>query len=254
MNKEYIKENIKYLLEEQKEKVYNSDIELIIGDCGSGKSSVACLVAQKYINLGHKVYSNLYIENCYKFDIDDFMQYDFGIGSVIIFDEGATYGLASRGEQYKKNNSQSVIEFFTTYRHYQVEKIIIISPSFDDILPVVRSRVKEIQVCKKPLIFSALLAPANILLKLTKRRKIKLTLIKYITKKIEIVGEKKSGASPKEVYQWIPLKRKYYVQNFSWRFYDSFCKKTLAKKKWTKWENKNRIQNVSRETLLDKTI
>lgn len=215
-------------------KHFASMLDFIIGDCGSGKSTLACAYAQKYIRKGYNVYCNFYIEGCRKFTVEDLMTFDFGVGAVIIFDEIASNGLASRGETYKKSNSEKVIEFFTTYRHYKVEHIIIISPSFQDCIPVVRSRVSNITVCKTPVILNLLLLPVNIPLLMQQKNPIKITLKKQILKKIDIIGEKKTG-EPKEIYYWNTLYRGYTIQNFWYKYFDSFTQKSLYQKDWEYW-------------------
>lgn len=215
-------------------KHFSSMLDFIIGDCGSGKSTLACAYAQKYIRKGYNVYCNFYIEGCRKFTVEDLMTFDFGVGAVIIFDEIASNGLASRGETYKKSNSEKVIEFFTTYRHYKVEHIIIISPSFQDCIPVVRSRVATITVCKSPVILNLLLFPLNIPLLIQQKNPIKLTLRKQILKKIDIVGEGGSG-EPREIYFWNVLYRAYTIQNFWYKYFDSFTQKILYNKEWEYW-------------------
>lgn len=224
-------------------KKFDSKLDYLIGDCGSGKSTYACSVAQAYRKKGYPVYSNFYIDGTFKFDISDFMKNDFGIGAVIVIDEIASNGLAARGDLHKKSNSQEVVEFFTTYRHYKFQHIIIISPSFQDCIPVVRNRINQIIVCKKPIIIQFLLLPINILLLIFQKNLIQVTLRKYIGKKIDIVGEH-GKSEPQEVYSWIPFKRGYTVQNLYYKYFDSFTTKPLKSKKWIKWSDKPVTEKV----------
>lgn len=219
----------------KKVKFFNSTIDFLIGDCGAGKSTYASKIASQYLKKGYPVYSNLYLEGCRKIVIEDFMRYDLEDGAVIIFDEGATYGLASRGDNYKKNNTQNVIEFFTTYRHYKIERIVIIAPSFQDIIPIVRSRVKLISVVRESCFLNTLFLPVNFILKFMKKDVLRFSSIKYITKKIDVIGDMKKGSAsePKEVYKFVPFKINFFCQNFYYKYFNSFVKKELPTKKWS---------------------
>lgn len=215
-------------------KIYKAMIDFIIGDCGSGKSVLACKIGKSYQKKGYPVYSNMYIEGFRKFELSDLMRYDFEEGAVIILDEAPTFGLASRGDNYKKNNTQNVIEFFTTYRHYNVERIIIIAPSFQDVIPVVRSRIKSITVVRSSLLLNLLFLPCNITLALLNKPLQKFSSCKYVIKKIDIVDN--GGAEPREVYAWKPLFYKFFWQNPFYKYYDSFSKRILDQKKWEYWK------------------
>lgn len=226
----------KYLFVKKNSNYEYEDLDFIIGDCGSGKSTYASKLACKYLKKGYPVYSTTFIRGCRKLVIDDLMSFDLEENAVVILDEATSQGLGTRGNTYKKNSTGNVNEFFTMCRHYKVRKIIVISPSFQDVLPVIRARVKQVSVCKFPLIFSTLLLPVNILLILFKFYPVKLTLVKFVGKKI-IIPKNETGASePIESFQWVPLKRKYFIQNWYRPFFDSFCQKTLLKKDWDFYE------------------
>lgn len=228
--------DLKYLLVKKDSNYQYEDLDFVIGDCGSGKSTYASKLAQKYLKKGYPVYSTTFIRGCRILKIDDLMSYDLEENAVVILDEATSQGLGTRGNTYKKNSTGNVNEFFTMCRHYKVRKIIVISPSFQDVLPVIRSRVKYVSVCKLPLIFSTLLLPFNILLVLFKFYPIKITLVKFVGKKI-IIPKNDTGASePIESFQWIPLKRKYFIQNLYRPFFDSFCQKSLLKNHWEVYE------------------
>lgn len=230
-------------------KKFKSNLQFIIGDCGAGKTTYAAKVASQYLKKGYPVYSNIYIEGCRQFVIEDLMTYEFGDGAVVILDEGATYGLASRGDAHKKSNSPKVIEYFTMYRHYKVQEIIIISPSFQDIIPVVRSRVKKIYVVRNSILFSLLLLPINIPLALFQKNLIRVSSIKFITKKIEVVGDGKngSGSEPREIYKWVPITRKFFIQNLYYKYFDSYSRKELPSKIWHVWGEENRSKEEIEE-------
>lgn len=217
-----------------KVKTHDSKFDFIIGDCGSGKTSYACSIGRKYLKKGYPVYSNVYMEGFRKFDLSDLMRFEFGKGAVIIYDEAATYGLNSRGNASKINTTQEVVEFFTMYRHYSVERIIIISPSFQDVIPVVRNRVVDITVVSQSRLFNFLLFPINIFLR---ENKIRISHVGKIKKRINVVGfssDKKVGGEPKEVY-FKQLSFKYFILNFTYKYFDSFSCKKLKNKVWHVW-------------------
>ena len=230
----------------EKCKKFHSNIDFIIGDCGTGKSTLAAKIGLEYLKKGYPCYSNVYIEGFRQYTIDDLMKYDLGDGYVLILDEAATYGLASRGDNHKKNNTPNVIEFFTMYRHYKAEKIIIISPSFQDIIPVVRSRINTIWVCKKPFFIDLLLFPVNLILSIFQKNTINIGLVKFITKSIDVIGSMKEGSAsePKEVYRWMPVKRKYFLQNPIYKYFDSYCRRPLEHKDWNVWGQENKEKKI----------
>ncbi|MFQ7001879.1 MAG: hypothetical protein ACLRRH_11450 [Clostridium sp.] len=218
-------------------KRFDSFFDLLIGDCGSGKSTYGAKLLIDYKKKGYPVYSNIYVQGTRKFDIDDFMTFDFEPGAVVLFDEAATYGLASRGDSYKKSNTAKIIEFFTMYRHYDFQHIIIISPSFQDVIPIVRSRVKNITVVEGTFFLFLLTLPVNIILYLFKKTPIKFGSLRYVFKRIDVIGDNKKGSAsePKEVYNWIPLKRKYFLMNPYFKYFNSYSKKDLPGKAWEVW-------------------
>ena len=128
---------------------FDNDIVFVMGNCGSGKSCYLAKVATKYINKGFNVYSNLPIYGTYSFTLDDLNKNKFYNNSIIIFDESASMGLCSRGNEYKKNTNSDIIEYFTTYRHYGIKRIYICSPNFDDVLTIIRSNVNNIKIVGK---------------------------------------------------------------------------------------------------------
>lgn len=207
-------------------------IDFIIGDCGSGKTTFAVSQCQKYLKKGYPVYSNVPILGCRKLVIDDLMVHDLEENAVIIFDEAATYGLASRGTSYKDSNKPSVIEFFTMYRHYKIKHIFIISPSFQDVIPVVRSRVNKVTVVKKPFFISLFLLPFNLIRIIFKLEPINIGLVKYIKKKLIVPKLKDTVNEPSETFISIPITRKYFIQNKYYKFFDSYSKKDLQFKDW----------------------
>lgn len=192
------------------------NVTFIIGDCGAGKTSYATRIAQKEMKKGNPVYSNMYIKDSYVFDISDFLKYEIKDNATIIFDEAGSKGLASRGTSYKESNAPNVIEGFTMYRHYGIKNIIVIAPSFADVIPIVRSRTTRIRyICK------------TILLK-----KLGIGCFKLLTKKIDIPM---GATEPVEVFKFIPFIRGFYFQYPTFKQFDSFSRRTLVNKNYNTW-------------------
>lgn len=188
-------------------------VNLIIGDCGSGKSLQGALFCKKLMSQGFKVYSNLYLKGGYKLELDDLMNYDLGSDSVIFFDEAASHGLGSRGSMYKKSITSDIVEFFTMYRHYNVKEIFVVSPSFADVIPVIRDNATNIFVTKKS-IFNL----------------IGLNKYKRIRKFLDI----KEG-EPKMSYDFIPFSTRFSLRKNAYEMYDTYTKKELDKKEFDMW-------------------
>lgn len=191
-----------------------SSVSMIIGDCGSGKTSYAVRLSQKYLKKGYKVYSNMFIKNCYQLSLTDLMTYDLGKNSVVILDEASSTGLASRGNMYKDSNTPKIIEFFTMYRHYQVKKVLVLCPSFSDIIPVVRANSNKIILIKRSIL-----------------NNLGIGKFKCINKRVDIPND----SEPKEQYCFVPFYRGFYFQYATFGMYDTYSKKELKNKKWKEW-------------------
>lgn len=189
-------------------------VNLIIGDCGSGKSLQGALFCKKYIDKGFKVYSNLYLKGAYKLELKDLMKYDLGEDCIIFIDEAVSHGLGSRGNMYKDSITKDVVEFFTMYRHYKVKEIFVVSPSFSDVIPVVRDNSNNIYVTKKS-IFNL----------------IGLNKYKQIRKFLDI----KEG-EPKMSYDFIPFSTRFNFRKPAYDMYDTYIKKELAEKEFELWD------------------
>ena len=214
------------------------DVDFVIGDCGSGKSVYLVSQAIKYLKMGCPVYSTTPISGCRILNINDLMIYDLEDNAVLIFDEGASMGLGARGDLAKKNSNSNVVEFFTMNRHYKVRKVVIASPSFADIIPIVRSRVRTVTVTKRPVFIQLLLSPVNFFRKLFKKEPLKFTLLRFIGKTICLPSSDtmKKSSEPQETFYWLSaLNRKYVLQNRYYKYFNSFSHKNLAKKRWEIW-------------------
>ncbi len=188
-------------------------ISLIIGDCGAGKSVQGAKMCIKYLNKGYNVYSNLYLQGAKKLELTDLMQYEFGENAVIFIDEAASHGLGSRGSMYKNSITSNIVEFMTMYRHYKVKEIIIVSPSFNDVIPVVRDNATNIIVVKKS-IFN--------ILGFNKTKNI----LKYVSIK---EGE------PKMVFDFVPFSTRLHYRRNVFKYYDSYTRKDLQEKVFEYW-------------------
>lgn len=192
---------------------FKCNVTIVIGDCGAGKTSYGVRMAQKYMKKGYPVYSNTYIKGAYKWSLSDFMVNDMEDNAMIILDEAAVNGLASRGNSYKDSNKSNVIEGFSMYRHYKIHEIFVICPSFADIIPIVRARATRIRyVCKSPLL-----------------RRLGIGKYKLIIKKVDIpVG----ATEPVETFKFVPFLRGFYFMFPAFHMYDSFSRKELNKKEY----------------------
>lgn len=235
----YFRKRKKKKIKQEKEiKYIYEDVEFVIGDCGTGKSVYLVSQAMKYLKMGLPVYSTTPIQNCRILSISDLMKYDLEDNAILILDEGASMGLGSRGDLAKKNSNANVVEFFTMNRHYKVRKVIVASPSFSDIIPVVRSRVRTITVTKKPYFVNILISPINFIRKIMGKDSIRIILLRFIGKTICLPSSDtmKKSAEPQETFYWLHwLNRKYVYQNKYYQYFDSFSCKELPKKDWLKW-------------------
>lgn len=188
-------------------------INMIIGDCGAGKSSLAYSFVLPLIKKNVPVFSNLYCDGAFRFDLNELMVYDFPENSVLILDESASFGLGSRGNLYKKNITDNIVEFFTMYRHYKIRDIYVISPSFDDVLPIIRDNATSIFCVKTSCL-----------------NKFHFNKYKMIKKRCDIID-----GSIKMVYEWIPFSTRFKSRKKAYKIFDSFTRKELLSKDWVLW-------------------
>lgn len=220
----------------------NSDIVFIMGNCGSGKSCYLAKIATKHIKQGYKVYSNLPIFGTYGFTLEDLNKNRFEDNSVLIFDESASMGLCSRGNEYKKNTNSDIIEFFTTYRHYGIKRIYVCSPNFDDVLTIIRSNVNNIKIIGNGFYQFASDVTINTIIRMINfifrkhLNEIRISGVKTLKKTIHV--DKKGMEKPQILFKpkFISIP---FVLNFHyWKFnsYKEF--KILNNKEWKKWNIK----------------
>lgn len=225
----------------------DNSIEFVMGNCGSGKSTYLAKLATEYIKMGYNVYSNIAINGCRRFELSDLMVYDFGKDAILLFDESASMGLCSRGNEYKKNTTPELIQFFTTYRHYEVAKVVLCSPNFVDVLPFIRDNVNTIHIVNKS-IFSILFLPINLLIALFchdrrkyEKKKIRLSSIRFLNKKI--VVQKEGIKTPQCSYEPVSFYRKFFILNKYYCNFDSFIKFVeLTPKDFPLWNDINIVK------------
>lgn len=220
-------------------------IDFIIGQCGSGKSTLACAFLTKYKKKGYNVYSNVFCEGAYKFDLDDLMSYDFGRYAVLWIDEGAVSGLAARGNQYKKNTTDNIIEFFQKFRHHNVEKVFITCPDFDDIIVPARNRAENIIYVRKSNLFALIFSPVNFILKLFHKNTLDFSFYRYIGQKTDINSSDKKKGGKLEKFQYWRLKIGFIFLNRYRKYFRSFSPRELPKKEFEVW---------SKSTILESDI
>lgn len=190
-------------------------VTFVIGDCGAGKTSYATRIAMKHLKKGCPVYSNMFIQGAFQLAISDLMIYNLEDNAIIILDEASSHGLASRGNSHKASNTAEIIEFFTMYRHYAVNNVLVIAPSFADIIPIVRARTDKVLLIQNTIL-----------------SKLGIGKYKFIKKKVDIP----MGANePIEVFRFLPFIRGFYLQYPTFAMFDSFSRKELKIKKWLKW-------------------
>lgn len=206
-------------------------ITMIIGTQGGGKSVQAVLMAKKYIKKGFTVYSNLFIEGTYKIDLEDLMTYELDENCVVVLDEGASMGLGSRGTAYKKNNKDNIIELFTMHRHYKIQDIIVVSPSFSDVLPIIRDNANRILLVKKSLF--------NLF---------HFNCVREIGRSVAL--QSNGGTQePAMTYFYRGIFPRYYYRKKAYSSYNTYSKRVLFKKEFLKWEDILKNDKVSEETI-----
>lgn len=225
----------------------NSDIVFVMGNCGSGKSCYLAKIATKYQRKGMKVYSNLPIFGTYGFTLDDLNVNRFEKDSILIFDESASMGLCSRGNEYKKNTNSNIIEFFTTYRHYGIKRIYICSPNFDDVLTIIRSNVNNIKIVGSgfyQFVFDISINTIIRIINFVFRKhfnEIKVSGVKTLKKTIHI--DKKGMEKPQILFKPKLISIPFVLNFHYWKFnsYKEF--KVLNNKEWRKWNMKEKSIN-----------
>ena len=209
-------------------------ITMLIGGQGSGKSVQAVVMARKYLKKGYTVYSNLYIKDTYKIELDDLMRYELKENCVVVLDEGASMGLGSRGTSYKKNNKDNIIELFTMHRHYKIKDIIVVSPSFSDVLPIIRDNANRILLVKKS-IFNLL----------------GFNCVREIGRAVSL--QNNGGCQePSMTYFYRGIFPKYYYRKSSFDSYNTHSRRKLQFKDFKLWNEELKENKITEKELINK--
>lgn len=101
-------------------------LTMVFGKKGAGKTTLLTKYAIKYLKMGYKVFSNVEIFGCYKFDPDEFGFVQFPPNSVILIDECS---LIWDNRAYKSFKPE-VARYLRLMRHYK-NIVIMFSQTFD---------------------------------------------------------------------------------------------------------------------------
>lgn len=99
---------------------------MVFGKKGSGKTTYLTKVALKYMRMGRKVYSTIYIPGTELFSVDDIGSYTFPKGSVVLIDE---VGMIWDNRDFK-NFKPNVRDYFKFQRQYK-NTVYLFSQTFD---------------------------------------------------------------------------------------------------------------------------
>ena len=123
-------------------------IEGIFGLPRSGKSTYLAKLAKKAQKQKIKVYSNFYIDGCYKLDFDDLGVHDYS-DCLILIDEISLFCDCRNW----KNFSADLVYFFTNHGHYNVN-IVYCSQSYGDCDRKIRNLTENLYYIKRLPLFS----------------------------------------------------------------------------------------------------
>jgi hypothetical protein len=107
------------------------------------------------------------------------------------------------------------------HNHYKVKEIIVVSPGFKDMLPVVRENADTI-ICVKRSILN----------------KLGFNKTRMIGTKIDITkGDKNggNGSEPTKVYYWLPFSTRYTWRRPAYDMFDTYTRRPLKKKEFLDW-------------------
>jgi len=182
--------------------------DIYFGSVGSGKSTYAAKLAFQYLKKKIPVLSNFSIMGCLQFDYKDLGLIDVS-NCLIIIDEA---GIDFDNRNFKDNFTKSMVRFFKTHRHYNVD-IVIFSQDWEDMDKKLRKLATKLYEIKKsyfPFTF--------------KRRQIK-----------KFIGINEMDGQIAELYEYVPLSSRYTIGFKYWRLFDSYERVELPKKEFSKW-------------------
>jgi len=186
-----------------------SGCSLVMGSPGTGKSTLAAIIARHALRAGETVWSTEPIIGCRKLDIrQDPHTWNIRNGWVIIDEAGI-----SMGNRDWKGFSTKQLEFFKLYRHYHL-KVIILSQDKDDADKKARNLATKIYLMQKTFVPFC---------------------VRY-DKFYIFVGPNESQEDIVRKYEPIPWILGGHVYRFRhhhvWRLFDSYCGKELPDKDW----------------------
>ena len=194
-----------YLYKKQK---HGNIFNTYFGVPGSGKTTFAAKISQNYLKQGIKVYSNVPIKDTFAFEKTDLGKFDMS-NSLIIYDE---VGIDFNNRNFKNNLTPEMLYLFKYHRHYNID-IVIFSQSYRDMDLKLRDLSTKYFLMKKsiiPFLFTS--------------RQIK----KYI-------GINKEQQQIDDLYDFVPFSLKYTYGPRYWKYFDSYERKELPDKDFTKW-------------------
>jgi len=189
---------------------------------GSGKSTMASVLALKHLKAGYVVYSNFPIHGCRKLDLTkDIMHYNLENALILIDEAGIEYD----SRDWQKFSKESV-EFYKTHRHYKL-RVILFTQYWDDVDKKIRNLTNKIYVVRKSLIpFFVKCKEIKSFLGVSDEKQI---VMQYDFKPVYLLGT-----------------RLYFVY-FARRMFDSWSHRELPEKDWELWDLKivkNQIKQV----------
>ena len=187
-----------------------SHFTIYFGIPGSGKSTVASLIAKKEMKKakkGRRVFSNFAIKGTYVLDKEDIGVYDMTNSLLIVDEAGVDYD----NRNWKDNLNKDQVYFYKHYRHYLCD-IVMFSQALD--IDIKLRNLSDIyRIVKRSII------PFFI-------------TTKEIRKKIDI--NKETGELI-ERYYWVFLSSKRYFSPKAWKLFNSYQRRELAYKEYVKY-------------------
>ena len=182
-----------------------SNFTLYFGIPGSGKSTIAALIAKKTMKRKkRRVFSNFAIKGTYVLNKEDIGVYDMSNSLLIVDEAGVDYD----NRNWKNNLNLDQVYFYKHYRHYNCD-IVMFSQSID-IDVKLRNLANEYRIVKKSMI------PFFV-------------CTKAIKKKIDI--NKETGEII-DRYSFVFLSTKRYFSPKAWKLFNSYQRRELQNKKF----------------------
>lgn len=183
-------------------------IQIVMGKPGAGKSTYLAYKSAKAMKEGRNVYSNVFIDGAYKFNIQDLGKYNIESALVIIDEAGFEFN----ARDFKKFTGD-LYRFFTMHRHYDLD--IILAVQFWDRLDIViRELTQQITVIKPFIINKWFMSSKDI--------------------KVSIAIDENTKQIIEE-YSWKFLSYRIIPRWKYWKFFNSFYRDYLPEKEYIKY-------------------